>query len=101
VDRLKAEFTEGDAIVWLGAEGAEGIERSRRSPKPEDAAGGAGFDTVVAGDEKEEKSPKPLLLGGARFCACAGGDFAFEVELKKSPPPPNMFDEIDGDFVLE
>lgn len=59
---MKAEFVVGDVTVWLGAEGAEGIDRSRRSFRPDEAAGGAGFDAAV-GDEKEEKSPKPLLLG--------------------------------------
>jgi hypothetical protein len=96
--RLNAEFIGGEAIgaAGLGAgAGAEGIERSRRSPRPEDDA--AGFDG--AGDEKEEKSPpRPLEGLVVRFCACG-----FGLESKKLPPPPNMFDEdvVGGDFALE
>lgn len=84
---MNAEFMVGEAMVWLGAEGAaEGMEMSRRSPRPDDA--GAGFGAlVVVGDVKEEKSPRtPEFEAG-------GGDFAFA--LKKSPPPPNMLDVVE------
>jgi hypothetical protein len=77
------------------AAGAEGIERSRRSPIPEDEA--AGLDG--AGDVKEENPARPLDGLVVRFWT--GGDFGFE--SKKLPPPPNMLDEDDeeGDLVLE
>jgi hypothetical protein len=97
---LKAEFMGGDAIGGsaLGAgAGAEGMDRSRRSPRPdEDAAGWDG-----AGDENEEKSERPLEGLVVRFCCAYEG--ALGLESKKLPPPPNMFDEdvVGGDFVLE
>lgn len=92
-DRLKAELRGGEAIAWTGGwgagAGAEGIERSRRSFMPEfDGAGCAGAE------EKAEKSLRPPDDG-----FWTGGDLGFE--SKKLPPPPNMFDEVDGgDFVL-
>jgi hypothetical protein len=60
----------------------------------EEAAGLAG-----AGDEKDEKLPRPLEGLMVRFCT--GGDLGFE--SKKLPPPPNMLEEdvVEGDFVLE
>jgi hypothetical protein len=74
------------------------MERSRRSPIPDDDA--AGLDG--AGELNEEKSLMPLEGLMVRFCACpyAGGDFG---ESKKLPPPPNMLDEdvVGGDFALE
>jgi hypothetical protein len=98
---LKAEFIGGDVIggeAALGAgAGAEGMDKSRRSPRPDDDA--AGFDG--AGDEKEEKSLRPLEGLVVRFCACVYAG-ALGLESKKLPPPPNMFDEdvVGGDFVL-
>lgn len=79
---------------WLGAEGAvDGIERSRRSPRPEEAGAGFGALAVVVGDVKDEKSPRtPELEAG-------GGDFA--LELKKSPPPPNMLDVAEEERLLD
>ena len=78
--------------------GAEGIERSRRSPIPpmlEDEAA----DLDDAGVLKEEKLPRPLEGLVVRFWT--GGDLGFE--SKKLPPPPNMLEEDveAGDFVLE
>lgn len=68
--RLNAEFMGGDAIagaaVGAGAgAGADGMERSRRSPRPD--ADAAGLDGAC--EEKEEKSAR--LLDGlvVRFCA--------------------------------
>lgn len=103
---MNAEFMVGDAMVWLGARGAgagaaAGIERSRRSFRPEEDA--AGLGALVLGDVNDEKSPNPLVLG-LRFCdwvwVMAG---ALEDESKKLPPPPNMLEEevIGGDFALE
>lgn len=59
---------------------------------PEEGAAGC-----AAAEEKAEKSPMLLCAG---FGAWAGGDFC--AELKKLPPPPNMFDEDEagGDRVL-
>jgi len=103
VERLKAELIGGEdtgagAALGAGA-GAEGMERSRRSPIPDEE--GAGL--VGAGEEKDEKSLIPLEGLIVRLCAWpyAGGDFGFE--SKKLPPPPNMFDEdvVGGDFALE
>lgn len=103
-DRLNAELIGGDATgagAGLGAAaGAEGIERSKRSPNPDDEA--AGCDG--AGDEKAEKSPSPPDGLVVRFCAgvwYVGGDLG--LESKKLPPPPNIFEDdvVGGDFVLE
>lgn len=100
---MNAELMGGDdtgAGAALGAGAvAAGMERSRRSPRPE--ADGAGLD-VDAGEVNDEKSL--IALGGlvVRFWACVyGGDFGFA--SKKLPPPPNMLDEevVGGDFVLE
>lgn len=97
-ERLKAELIGGDATeagVALGAgAGADGIERPRRSPISDDDA--AGLDG--AGEEKEEKSPRPAEGLIVRFWA---GAFGFE--SKKLPPPPNMLevDVVVGDLVLE
>jgi hypothetical protein len=67
---LKAEFIGGDAIgaaAALGAgAGAEGIDRSSRSPRPEEDAA----DLDGAGDENEAKSNRPLDGLVVRFCAC-------------------------------
>jgi hypothetical protein len=103
-ERLKAEFIGGEAIgagAALGAgAGAEGMERSRRSPRPDDEAGAAGLDG--AGVENEEKSPSPLGGLVVRFWACVY-EGAFGFASKKLPPPPNMFDDdvVGGDLVLE
>lgn len=81
--------------VWEGAgAGAEGMERSSRSPMPEEAAG-----LGAAGVLKEEKFAR--LLAGLVVRFWTGGDLGFE--SKKLPPPPNMFEEeVDaGDLVLE
>jgi hypothetical protein len=97
---LNAEFMGGEVIggaAFGAGAGADGIDRSRRSPRPEeDAAGLEG-----SGDVKDEKSPRPLGGLVVRTCACEyGGDFGFE--SKKLPPPPNMFEEdvVGGDFAL-
>ena len=93
---MGGDATGAGAALGAGT-GAEGIERSRRSPIPEeDAAGLEG-----AGDVKDEKSPRPLDGLIVRFCAWYAGAFGFE--SKKFPPPPNMFDDdvVGGDFVLE
>jgi hypothetical protein len=79
--------------------GLDGIERSRRSPMPEEGAGlyaGAG-----AGEVMEEKPPKPLKsVGGLVALFCAAGDLGFE--SKKFPPPPNKSEEAGGgDFLAE
>jgi hypothetical protein len=56
---LKAEFMGGDdiggAAFGVGA-GSDGMDRSRRSPRPDDD--GVGLEG--SGDEKDEKSPRPL-----------------------------------------
>ena len=99
---MNAEFVGGDCIggeAALGAgAGAEGMERSRRSPRPEDDA--AGLDG--AGEENEEKSPRPLEGLVVWFCACVYDGAALGLESKKLPPPPNMLDVdvVGGDFVL-
>jgi hypothetical protein len=98
---LKAEFAGGDASggeVTLGAgAGADGMDRSRRSFIPL-AAGAAGLDG--AGEENALKSANPAEGLMVRLCGwfCGAG-----LELKKLPPPPNMFDEdaVGGDFALE
>jgi hypothetical protein len=95
-ERLNAEFMGGDdtggAALGAGA-GAEGMERSRRSPRPE----AAGWD-LAGVDAKDEKLPMPLDDAGVWY---VGGDFG--AESKKLPPPPNMFEDdvVGGDFVLE
>lgn len=97
---MNAEFMGGEAIglAALGAgAGAEGMERSRRSPRPEED--GAGWDG--AGAEKAEKPP-PRPLDGlvVRFVY----DGVLGLESKKLPPPPNMLEEeavVGGDFVPE
>ena len=101
-ERLKAELIGGDATgagaAFGAGAGADGIERSRRSPSPEDE----GVDLAGAGDVKEEKSPIPLGGLVVRAWVCMyGGDLG--LESKKLPPPPNMFDDevVGGDFALE
>ena len=85
----------GAAALGAGA-GAAGMERSRRSPRPEED--GAGWDG--AGAEKADKSP-PRRLDGlvVRFVY----DGVLGLESKKLPPPPNMLEEdvVGGDFVPE
>ena len=100
-ERLKAEFAGGDASggeVTLGAgAGADGMDRSRRSFIPL-AAGAAGLDG--AGEENALKSANPAEGLMVRLC---GWFWGAGLELKKLPPPPNMFDEdvVGGDFALE
>jgi hypothetical protein len=68
---MEGEAIGGDVNDWLGAEGgAAGIDKSRRSFKPElgvDDFGGA----AVANDVKDERSEKPLVLE----LRCCGGDW--------------------------
>lgn len=72
-ERLKAEFIDagGDVTVGLGAAVVvdEGIERSKRSPMPDEVLA-AGLDTGAEGvdDVNEEKSPKPLEELKVRCC---------------------------------
>lgn len=90
-DDVGGEAT-GEKVCW-GA-GAEGMERSSRSPMPEDDAAGL----EGAGVLKEEKLARPAEGLVVRFWT--GGDLGFA--SKKLPPPPNMFEDVDaGDFVLE
>lgn len=99
---MKAELNCWDAAggeVTLGAgEGSVGMDRSRRSFMPDAAA--AGFDGP--GEVKAVKLPKPPDGLVVRCCAWLGGG-EVGLELKKLPPPPNIFDEdvLGGDFVLE
>lgn len=101
-DKLNAEDAGGGEAtgenVCCGAgAGAEGIERSSRSPMPPMLDEAASFEG--AGVLKEEKLLRPAEGLAVRFWT--GGDLGFE--SKKLPPPPNMVDEDveAGDFVLE
>jgi hypothetical protein len=101
-ERLNAEFKFGEVMGCLGAEGAgagAGMDRSRRSSRPEEVA--AGLEAVVVGEVKEEKSPNPPVL--VRFCGCAWvAGAGFEEESKKLPPPPKILEDVEGgDRVLE
>jgi hypothetical protein len=87
-------------LLVAGAEGVvAGMEKSRRSFRPDD---GAGLDAAAgAGEEKEEKSSRAVYLGCEVF-----GAFWLGVGSKKPPPPPNMFDAVEvegggGDRVFE
>lgn len=66
---MKAEFTGGEArggeVTLCSGAGAEGIDRSRRSPIPEAARAG-GLDD--AGDEKALKLPMPPAGLIVRLC---------------------------------
>lgn len=84
----------GENVCFGAGAGAEGIERSRRSPIPEEGGGLEGAEEL-----KDENPASPLE--GLVVRLCTGGDLGFE--SKKFPPPPNMLDEDveGGDFALE
>lgn len=86
----------GEKVCWGAGAGAEGIERSSRSPMPEEEEGAGLEGAEVLNEEKFARPEEGLVV---RFWT--GGDLGFE--SKKLPPPPNMLDEaVDaGDFALE
>lgn len=92
LERLKTELAwlVGEAIAGFGASagagpgaGAAGVEKSKRSSRPEEAgwdAGLGGAAVVVI----EAKPPRPLPL--LKDCVAAGGEVGVGFGLKKLPP---------------
>ena len=90
LERLKTELVWliGEAIAGFGTgagagAGAAGVEKSKRSSRPEEAgwAAGLGGAAVVV---IEGKPPRPLPL--LKDCVAAGGDVGVGFGLKKLPP---------------